>query len=185
MTVPLFVFVLLCSVAVCENGCLNGGRCVAPNRCVCPYGFTGAQCERGNERHTVGFTSPSLCHCSPRWGRLVFKATNAAFLVKNVARCWIGAGFMAKDKWFLLSHAIGSRNAVCCGTFTCQNWAQKWRFFSTSVLKRCSGEVKGSLIVCCLLTKDLQNLLWLFSGTCGSKVYKRTQPKRSPSFVCG
>lgn len=40
---------LLSSPAVCENGCLNGGRCVAPNRCVCTYGFTGAQCERGNE----------------------------------------------------------------------------------------------------------------------------------------
>uniref|UniRef100_A0A8D0AR74 Fibrillin-1 n=1 Tax=Sander lucioperca TaxID=283035 RepID=A0A8D0AR74_SANLU len=35
-----------CGQPVCENGCLNGGRCVAPNRCVCTYGFTGAQCER-------------------------------------------------------------------------------------------------------------------------------------------
>lgn len=25
---------------------------MAPNRCVCTYGFTGAQCERGNECHT-------------------------------------------------------------------------------------------------------------------------------------
>lgn len=33
--------------AVCESGCLNGGRCVAPNRCACTYGFTGPQCERG------------------------------------------------------------------------------------------------------------------------------------------
>ncbi len=53
--------------AVCENGCLNGGRCVAPNRCVCTYGFTGAQCERGNE--VIGIflpylTSHSPCHCS-------------------------------------------------------------------------------------------------------------------------
>ncbi|XP_046720263.1 fibrillin-1 [Silurus meridionalis] len=35
-----------CGQPVCESGCLNGGRCVAPNRCVCTYGFTGAQCER-------------------------------------------------------------------------------------------------------------------------------------------
>uniref|UniRef100_A0AAQ4R2Y4 Fibrillin-1 n=1 Tax=Gasterosteus aculeatus aculeatus TaxID=481459 RepID=A0AAQ4R2Y4_GASAC len=35
-----------CGQPVCENGCLNGGRCVGPNRCVCTYGFTGAQCER-------------------------------------------------------------------------------------------------------------------------------------------
>ncbi|TFK13166.1 aminopeptidase Q [Platysternon megacephalum] len=36
-----------CGQPVCENGCLNGGRCVAPNRCACTYGFTGPQCERG------------------------------------------------------------------------------------------------------------------------------------------
>lgn len=36
-----------CLAAVCESGCLNGGRCVAPNRCACTYGFTGPQCERG------------------------------------------------------------------------------------------------------------------------------------------
>ncbi|XP_013923451.1 PREDICTED: fibrillin-1-like [Thamnophis sirtalis] len=35
-----------CGQPVCENGCLNGGRCVAPNRCACTYGFTGPQCER-------------------------------------------------------------------------------------------------------------------------------------------
>lgn len=57
----LMVIVCLFSpAAVCENGCLNGGRCVAPNRCVCTYGFTGAQCERGNESHTaLLFSSPS------------------------------------------------------------------------------------------------------------------------------
>lgn len=37
----------LSNTAICESGCLNGGRCVAPNRCACTYGFTGAQCERG------------------------------------------------------------------------------------------------------------------------------------------
>ncbi|MXQ86173.1 hypothetical protein E5288_WYG006528 [Bos mutus] len=36
-----------CGQPVCESGCLNGGRCVAPNRCACTYGFTGPQCERG------------------------------------------------------------------------------------------------------------------------------------------
>uniref|UniRef100_A0A2K5L4G1 Fibrillin 1 n=2 Tax=Cercopithecinae TaxID=9528 RepID=A0A2K5L4G1_CERAT len=35
-----------CGQPVCESGCLNGGRCVAPNRCACTYGFTGPQCER-------------------------------------------------------------------------------------------------------------------------------------------
>lgn len=37
----------LSPVAVCENGCQNGGRCIGPNRCACVYGFTGPQCERG------------------------------------------------------------------------------------------------------------------------------------------
>lgn len=40
--------------AVCESGCLNGGRCVAPNRCACTYGFTGPQCERGNFLKCIG-----------------------------------------------------------------------------------------------------------------------------------
>nr|KAF6500049.1 fibrillin 1 [Molossus molossus] len=35
-----------CGQPVCDSGCLNGGRCVAPNRCACTYGFTGPQCER-------------------------------------------------------------------------------------------------------------------------------------------
>ncbi|XP_018418411.1 PREDICTED: fibrillin-1 isoform X2 [Nanorana parkeri] len=35
-----------CGQPVCEHGCSNGGRCVAPNRCACTYGFTGPQCER-------------------------------------------------------------------------------------------------------------------------------------------
>lgn len=41
---------------------------MAPNRCVCTYGFTGAQCERGNERRPavlcislIHFTSNCFC----------------------------------------------------------------------------------------------------------------------------
>lgn len=47
-----FISPILLSVAVCESGCQNGGRCIGPNRCACVYGFTGPQCERGK---------PSLC----------------------------------------------------------------------------------------------------------------------------
>lgn len=185
MTVPWFVFVLLCSVAVCENGCLNGGRCVAPNRCVCPYGFTGAQCERGNECHTARFTSHSVTHPSC-WGRPVFKATHAAFRWKmrpdagSVLFLWL----RTSDSCLVMPLAPGMRFVV--EHLHVKAELRNDVFFPpTSVLKQRSGEGKVSLNVCCLLTKELQNLLWLFSGTCGSKVYKRTQTKRSLPFVCG
>ncbi|ELK05439.1 Fibrillin-1 [Pteropus alecto] len=50
-----------CGQPVCESGCLNGGRCVAPNRCACTYGFTGPQCERGPEDHPVTMGPSSDC----------------------------------------------------------------------------------------------------------------------------
>lgn len=35
--------------AVCNPVCLNGGICVRPNMCTCPYGFYGPQCQRGKK----------------------------------------------------------------------------------------------------------------------------------------
>lgn len=32
--------------AICGGGCLNGGACMAPDRCACPVGFAGSRCER-------------------------------------------------------------------------------------------------------------------------------------------
>lgn len=52
----------LSPLAVCENGCQNGGRCIGPNRCACVYGFTGPQCERGETGSCLkpGLASPAL-----------------------------------------------------------------------------------------------------------------------------
>ena len=32
---------------VCVLPCLNGGKCVGPYSCECPYGYTGTRCENG------------------------------------------------------------------------------------------------------------------------------------------
>ncbi|XP_063530580.1 protein kinase C-binding protein NELL1-like isoform X1 [Cydia strobilella] len=34
---------------ICTGGCLNGGSCVAPERCSCAGGFGGARCERDRD----------------------------------------------------------------------------------------------------------------------------------------
>ncbi|XP_033639810.1 protein shifted-like [Asterias rubens] len=36
----------LCDQTMCSLPCKNGGSCIAPNKCTCPYGFKGHQCER-------------------------------------------------------------------------------------------------------------------------------------------
>ena len=184
----LFVFSIFSSPAVCENGCLNGGRCVAPNRCVCTYGFTGAQCERGNERHTCRtrhFPRSSYITLSPcstfttYYCRSGFQSRTCCFR-KNVTRSWMAVVvffFFFDQKQFLLSHATDSRNAVCCGTHACEARAQNWPLFSTSALKRRSGDSNVFLNVCCLLTEDLPTSCGcsLAHISKGSKIYKHTQ----------
>uniref|UniRef100_A0A3Q3B1A5 EGF-like-domain, multiple 7 n=1 Tax=Kryptolebias marmoratus TaxID=37003 RepID=A0A3Q3B1A5_KRYMA len=34
-----------CNQAVCEQPCGNGGTCLKPNKCACPLGWTGPQCQ--------------------------------------------------------------------------------------------------------------------------------------------
>lgn len=113
--VSLFALSLSFSLpAVCENGCLNGGRCVAPNRCVCTYGFTGAQCERGNS-----FPFPQS----------LYSHSLSLSLLKqfSVLRDFtLHGGCCCRSR---LSHAVCLGNAVCCGTFTQAVGVQKLPFF--------------------------------------------------------
>jgi len=46
--------------ATCHQLCLNGGTCVAPNLCHCPYGYQGDDCSQSSSfffwwRTTVSF----------------------------------------------------------------------------------------------------------------------------------
>lgn len=33
--------------AICDLPCLNGGICLGSNKCQCPEGYSGVQCEYG------------------------------------------------------------------------------------------------------------------------------------------
>ena len=37
--------IMLVFLAICNEKCANGGRCIAPNTCDCPPGLTGTSCE--------------------------------------------------------------------------------------------------------------------------------------------
>uniref|UniRef100_A0A8C1IP79 Fibrillin 1 n=1 Tax=Cyprinus carpio TaxID=7962 RepID=A0A8C1IP79_CYPCA len=73
-----------CGQPVCEPGCLNGGRCVAPNRCLCNYGFTGAQCER-DYRTGPCFVSVSNQMCQ---GQLTGIVCTKTLCCATVGRAW-------------------------------------------------------------------------------------------------
>ena len=34
-------------LAICSQGCYNGGTCFAPGRCACTSGWTGTDCRSG------------------------------------------------------------------------------------------------------------------------------------------
>ncbi|XP_059508160.1 protein kinase C-binding protein NELL1-like isoform X3 [Stegostoma tigrinum] len=64
--------------AYCEEGCRNGGSCVAPNVCACPPGFTGHGCQIDIDECTEGIIQchrharcvnvPGWYHCECRTG---------------------------------------------------------------------------------------------------------------------
>ncbi|KAJ8252437.1 hypothetical protein COCON_G00217490 [Conger conger] len=73
-----------CGQPVCEMGCLNGGRCIAPNRCACTYGFTGGQCER-DYRTGPCFASVSNQMCQ---GQLTGIVCTKALCCATVGKAW-------------------------------------------------------------------------------------------------
>ncbi|XP_029430269.1 fibrillin-1 [Rhinatrema bivittatum] len=73
-----------CGQPVCEQGCLNGGRCVAPNRCACTYGFTGPQCER-DYRTGPCFTVVSNQMCQGQLSGIICTKT---LCCATVGRAW-------------------------------------------------------------------------------------------------
>ncbi|XP_051633234.1 protein kinase C-binding protein NELL1 isoform X1 [Manacus candei] len=56
--------------AFCEEGCRYGGTCIAPNKCLCPSGFTGSHCEKDIDECAEGIIechNHSRCVNLPGW----------------------------------------------------------------------------------------------------------------------
>ncbi|XP_029650275.1 protein kinase C-binding protein NELL1 isoform X1 [Octopus sinensis] len=55
---------------VCESECKNGGRCIAPNKCECRYGYVGKYCENDINECKLGIDAcqgQSECVNIPGW----------------------------------------------------------------------------------------------------------------------
>lgn len=46
-----FVCFCLSAVAVCAKPCLNGGKCISPDKCRCRPPFSGPRCEERKKSH--------------------------------------------------------------------------------------------------------------------------------------
>ncbi|XP_070176495.1 epidermal growth factor-like protein 8 [Littorina saxatilis] len=69
-----------CSQPVCSSECENGGKCVAPDTCECPDGWTGPdcqkdidECEGGNKCQQVCQNLPGSYECSCQDGFKIAK----------------------------------------------------------------------------------------------------------------
>ena len=47
-----FTIFSLCTIAVCEPPCQNGGSCVSPGVCMCLSGWGGQHCTTGKKKYT-------------------------------------------------------------------------------------------------------------------------------------
>lgn len=48
-----------CNIPICSIGCQNGGKCIGPNQCSCPSGFSGKFCQIDNNE----CADPSVNKC--------------------------------------------------------------------------------------------------------------------------
>lgn len=118
------------------------------------------------------------CFCCFRTG---FQISTCDFC-KNVTPRWSFCRFL-----WLVGHAARCKNSVCRRPFVCQAQVQKWPLFSTSALKRHSGERNYAVIVHCLVTEDLPSSCGCFLAYVSkdSPVYKHTQSTGNQCCVWG
>ena len=45
--ISVLIILIYYVVAVCPQGCYNGGSCVSPGRCSCAPGWSGDDCKTG------------------------------------------------------------------------------------------------------------------------------------------
>ncbi|XP_076331201.1 protein kinase C-binding protein NELL2-like isoform X2 [Tachypleus tridentatus] len=106
---------------LCNQTCLNGGNCVAPNICSCRRGFTGPSCEIDVDECSLGLHQchpNSQCINMPGWYYCDCLPGYQSYLVDN------NLGIMCQDidECFLDSHTCHS-TAICInedGGFRCE-----------------------------------------------------------------
>eukprot|EP01041_Mallomonas_annulata_P002580 gene2580-5042_t len=127
-----------CLSAVCTIICENGGRCVGPDKCSCPLGWSGVDCTIPTCTTTCGANricvGPDSCQCKPGYG-----GTNCD-VPQCIQTCLNGATCSAPDTcncppgWFdancstpVCSQTCGN-GGNCTGPNTCACPSDWWGY---------------------------------------------------------
>lgn len=99
------------SVAICPQGCWNGGSCVAPGICSCPDGWIGGACHTGWWRHKDLYTR-------------LFNCSRNRFLLCSYYMMFYGVVGVQIEKIPLLSAAVCKKRCMnggkCVSPDTCR-----------------------------------------------------------------